>query len=317
MNNLTRALAASVTAALMGVATFGAFICAMRRWFPKGQPVRSWVPEHAEKNGTPTMGGLWILWLIFINTWIWSPRFGGATVLVAAVLLAFGALGAVDDWRKIAHRDTNGVSETHKTVFQGLTAFGAALWMVRFGPSLSVFGPYTVAIPAWIWVFWAAFIIVGTSNAVNLTDGLDGLAIGPFCVVAAVLGAFALRSANPELAVVCGAFVGAGLGFWWFNAPPARIIMGDVGALPLGAGLACVALTVHHEWALALSGIVFVGSVASVIAQTVFRRLFGKKLFLLAPIHHHFQRRGLSESAIATRFLIVTVVASIATFIIF
>ena len=299
-----------------------------------GEVIREEGPRtHMAKQGTPTMGGLLILSCIAAPALLWNDLANGYVRLAILVLLAFGLLGFRDDYRKVVRQEKDGVRPLRKFMVQGAIglAVGYALyggWVVPdFEPViiLPFFKEIQPDIGMWF-VPYSAFILVATSNAVNLTDGLDGLAIGPLLIAAGAylvfsyvaghagiskyLLIFHVRGAG-ELAVLCGAVFGAGLGFLWFNAYPAQVFMGDVGALPLGALLATVALAIKQELLLILVGGLFVLETLSVIVQVVSYRITGRRVFRMTPLHHHFEEAGSPEPKVTVRFWIVAIVLAL------
>jgi phospho-N-acetylmuramoyl-pentapeptide-transferase len=302
--------------------------------FQIGQNVRDDGPEsHLSKAGTPTMGGFLILASITVSTLLWSDlgnRFVWVVLLTTAI---FGAIGSVDDYLKLTHRDSKGLSPTKKYLWQSAVALSTALvlyYTARTPVETQLIVPFIKSIAldlGWFYIVFTYFVIVGTSNAVNLTDGLDGLAVLPTVMVAAALIVFAYVAGNVnfarylavpyisgvgEVCVFCGAIVGAGLGFLWFNTYPAQIFMGDMGALALGAALGTVAVVVRQELVLLIMGGVFVMETVSVILQVVSYKLTGKRIFRMAPIHHHFELKGWPEPRVIVRFWIITVVLVLA-----
>ncbi|MEY2867609.1 MAG: hypothetical protein RIQ43_1635 [Pseudomonadota bacterium] len=293
-----------------------------------GQPIRTDGPQsHFSKAGTPTMGGALILMTISLSTLLWADLRNRYVWIVLAVLVCFGLIGWLDDWIKIVRRDPNGLKSRHKYALQSL--FGAIAAVVLFytadAPSnTTLYLPLLkdVAIPlGGLFIVVAYFWIVGFSNAVNLTDGLDGLAIMPTVLVAGGLGIFAYASGNAvfsdylqipavpgagELAIVCAAIAGAGLGFLWFNTFPAMVFMGDIGALALGAALGAV--IVRQELILVIMGGIFVIETLSVMIQVASFKLTGKRVFRMAPIHHHFELKGWPEPRVIVRFWIISVI---------
>ena len=311
---------------------------AMIRWLKdhqaEGQPIRSDGPEtHLAKIGTPTMGGLLILGAFVFSTLLWMPLSNPYLWPVLTVAVAFGAVGSVDDWMKLRRRSHHGMSGRMKLVMQLLVAFVVTLVFIELSPPQLRYG---VAIPflkdslvplGLLYVPFAMLVMVGASNAVNLTDGLDGLAIVPVMIVAACFGLIAYLAGNVnfagylqinyvpgtgDLAVMCGALLGAGLGFLWFNAPPARVFMGDTGSLALGGALGAMSVATRHEMVLAITGGLFVLETLSVILQVASFKLTGRRIFLMAPLHHHFERKGWAESTIVIRFWIISVVLALA-----
>jgi len=294
-----------------------------------GQAVRDEGPEsHLSKSGTPTMGGALILVGIAISTLLWSDLSNHYVWLVLFVTAVFGAVGWVDDWRKVIENDPRGLPARWKYLWQSVGGIVAALYLysaVDTPAATQLFVPFFKNV-AWemgpLFVVLAYFVIVGASNAVNLTDGLDGLAILPTVMVGSALGIIAYLSGHVEFAeylhipyiagagelvVFCGAIAGAGLGFLWFNTYPAQIFMGDVGALALGAALGTVAVVTRHEIVFFIMGGIFVLETVSVILQVTSYKLTGKRIFRMAPIHHHFELKGWPEPRVIVRFWIITV----------
>ncbi|MFP7722545.1 phospho-N-acetylmuramoyl-pentapeptide-transferase [Lysobacter sp. A3-1-A15] len=296
-----------------------------------GQPIRTDGPQsHFSKAGTPTMGGALILITVLASVLLWADLRNRYVWLVLGVMVAFGAIGWWDDWIKIVRRDPNGMRSRTKYLLQSIfgLAAGVFLYMTADAPAATTFYiPLfkAVALPlvAFSFVAIAYFWIVGFSNAVNLTDGLDGLAIMPTVLVACALGVFAYASGNAvfseylqipavpgagELVIICAAIAGAGLGFLWFNTYPAMVFMGDIGALALGAVLGCIAVIVRQELVLVIMGGIFVIETLSVMAQVASFKLFGKRIFRMAPIHHHFELKGWPEPRVIVRFWIISVI---------
>ncbi|PIX61470.1 MAG: phospho-N-acetylmuramoyl-pentapeptide-transferase [Lysobacterales bacterium CG_4_10_14_3_um_filter_64_11] len=295
-----------------------------------GQPIRSDGPvSHLSKAGTPTMGGALILLAVTVASLLWGDLGNRYVWVVLGVLLSFGAIGWYDDWIKIVRRDPNGLKSRWKYVLQSIAGLLAALVLFHTADAASNTTFYlpllkNVALPLGAaFVVVAYFWIVGFSNAVNLTDGLDGLAIMPTVLVAGALGVFAYVSGNAvfsqylqipavpgagELAIVCAAIAGAGLGFLWFNTYPAMVFMGDIGALALGAALGAIAVIVRQELVLVVMGGVFVLETVSVMLQVASFKLTGRRVFRMAPIHHHFELKGWPEPRVIVRFWIISVV---------
>ena len=325
---------ATITALLISLLCGPAMIRWLKDHQAEGQPIRSDGPEtHLAKIGTPTMGGLLILGAFVFSTLLWMPLSNPYLWPVLAVAVAFGAVGSVDDWMKLRRRSHQGMSGRMKLVLQLLVAFVVTLVFIELSPPQLRYG---VAIPflkdslvplGLLYVPFAMLVMVGASNAVNLTDGLDGLAIVPVMIVAACFGLIAYLAGNVnfasylqinyvpgtgDLAVMCGALLGAGLGFLWFNAPPARVFMGDTGSLALGGALGAMSVATRHELVLAITGGLFVLETLSVILQVASFKLTGRRIFLMAPLHHHFERKGWAESTIVIRFWIISVVLALA-----
>lgn len=323
--------------AILGVLTALGISLLLGPWFIRrltelriGQAVRDDGPQsHLSKSGTPTMGGALILSAIFISTLLWTDLSNRYVWVVLIVTAIFGAVGWVDDYRKVAKRDSRGLPARWKYFWQSIAGFGAAIFLYYTAQSpaeTQLFIPFfkNVALDlGFFYIVFTYFVIVGTSNAVNLTDGLDGLAIMPSVMVAGALGLIAYLTGHSqfsqylqiayipgagELAVFCCALVGAGLGFLWFNTYPAQVFMGDVGALALGAALGLVAVIVRHEIVLFIMGGIFVLETVSVILQVASFKLTGRRIFRMAPIHHHFELKGWPEPRVIVRFWIITLV---------
>jgi len=328
-----------------GAVVTALFIClifgpAMIRWLKRiqgkdGQPIRTDMTDaHAiAKRGTPTMGGVMILSAFTISTLLWADPRNGFVWAVLLVTAGFGALGMADDWLKVSKRNPKGISARHKFLAQMVIGLVAAYWIGQLtrGPLSD-----TVAIPffkevlidlGWGFPIFAMLVMVGASNAVNLTDGLDGLAIVPVMIAAGCFALIAYLVGNTvfanylqlhyvagtgELAVLCGALIGAALGFLWFNAPPASVFMGDTGSLALGGALGAMAVATKHEIVLAIVGGLFVLETLSVVVQVASFKLTGKRVFRMAPLHHHFERKGWAEPQIVIRFWIIALVLALA-----
>ncbi|GGA69868.1 phospho-N-acetylmuramoyl-pentapeptide-transferase [Nitratireductor aestuarii] len=299
----------------------------------KGQPIRADGPQtHFKKAGTPTMGGLMILSGILGSCLLWANLASVYVLVTLMVTVGFGAIGFYDDYMKVTKQSHLGVSGKVRLALEFLIA-GVAAWIIMqngqapFSSTLTFpfFKEFLLNLGLFFIPF-AAFVIVGAGNAVNLTDGLDGLAIVPVMVAAASFGVIAYLSGNAifadylqihfvpgtgELAVVLGAVIGAGLGFLWFNAPPAAIFMGDTGSLALGGLIGTVAVATKHEIVLAIIGGLFVVEIFSVIIQVAVFKMTGKRVFLMAPIHHHFEKLGWTESQVVIRFWIIAVVLAL------
>jgi phospho-N-acetylmuramoyl-pentapeptide-transferase len=295
-----------------------------------GQTVRDDGPEsHLTKAGTPTMGGTLLLVAIAVSTLFWADLSNRYVWVVLLVTLLFGVIGFYDDYKKLVLQDSAGLAARYKYFWQSVVTLGAA-YVLYSSAALPVetqlIFPYmknlVVNLGPW-YVLLTYFVVVGASNAVNLTDGLDGLAIMPTVLVAGAMGVFAYASGHAqiaeylliprlpgvgEVAIFCGAMVGAGLGFLWFNAYPAQVFMGDVGALALGAALGIVAVVVRQELVLFIAGGVFVVETVSVILQVASFKLTGRRIFRMAPLHHHFELKGWPEPRVIVRFWIITVI---------
>lgn len=320
-----------VLTALFIALFIGPFLIKRLGEYQIGQSVRSDGPKtHLGKTGTPTMGGLLILVSIAVSTLCWADLGNRFVWVVFMVTLLFGIIGWVDDYKKVVNRNPHGLSARYKYLFQSIVGFAAAifLYVTATTPSeTQLIVPFvkTVSIHMswWFYLVLAYFVIVGSSNAVNLTDGLDGLAILPTVMVAGALAIFAYVTGNirfseylgipyvpgvGEIAVFCGAMVGAGLGFLWFNTYPAQVFMGDIGALALGAALGVIAVVVRQELVLFIMGGVFVMETVSVILQVGSYKLTGRRIFHMAPLHHHYELKGWPEPRVIVRFWIVTVI---------
>ncbi len=327
------------TAQLVVVAMGSRFIRWMQAKQGKGQPIRAdGIERHVvEKAGTPTMGGVMILAGLLVGTLLWSDLSNVYVWAVILVTAGYGVLGFTDDYAKVTKQSTAGVSGKIRLVMEAAIAVAAVALMVVFGtsppetPELAT----SVAFPVfkqllmplgWFYLAFGAFIIVGAANAVNFTDGLDGLATVPVMIAAAAFGFIAYLVGNyvfaqylklhfvpgvGEIAIYCGAMIGAGLGFLWYNAPPAKIFMGDTGSLALGGGIGAVAVATKHEIVLGIIGGLFVMETLSVMIQVASFKLTGKRVFRMAPIHHHFEKLGWSESTVVIRFWIIAVMLAL------
>ncbi len=326
----------AVVTALLFVFMFGpSIIDNLRLRQGKGQPIRADGPKShiINKAGTPTMGGLMILSGMLVSTLLWANPANHYVWVVLSVTIGFGLIGFYDDYLKVTRQTHNGFSGRIRLLLEALIAGAACAALVTIGRapfSTSLVFPFFKELVfdlGWFYVLFAAFIVIGAGNAVNLTDGLDGLAIVPVMIAAASFGMIAYLSGNAvfadylqihyvagtgELAVLLGAVLGAGLGFLWFNAPPASIFMGDTGSLALGGLIGTVAVATKHEIVLAVIGGLFVLEAVSVIVQVVSFKLTGKRVFRMAPIHHHFEQLGWTEPQIVIRFWIVAVVLALA-----
>jgi phospho-N-acetylmuramoyl-pentapeptide-transferase len=330
-----RTLGAAATGLFL-VFFFGpTIIAALRLKQHGGQPIRAdGPPSHLLlKKGTPTMGGLMILSGLVVSTVLWANPLNPYVWIVLAVTLGFGFVGFYDDYLKVTKQSHSGFAGRLRLAIEAVIALAACYALVRLGRdpfSTALVIPFfkdVVLNLGWFFVMFGAFIIVGAGNAVNLTDGLDGLAIVPVMIAAASFGMIAYLAGNAvfsdylqinyvagtgELAVLCGAVLGAGLGFLWFNAPPASIFMGDTGSLALGGMLGSIAVAVKHEIVLAVIGGLFVLEAVSVIVQVASFKLTGKRIFRMAPIHHHFEQLGWTEPQIVIRFWIISVMLALA-----
>jgi len=293
-----------------------------------GQPIRADGPQsHLAKAGTPTMGGALILIAIVFSTLLWADLGNRHVWVVLGVTLVFGAIGWVDDYKKLVLKDSRGMSAGAKFFWQSLAGLGVSIYLymsaelpIETQLILPFFKDVAIYL-GWLFIPLSYLVIVGFSNAVNLTDGLDGLAILPTVMVAGALGIITYATGNirfseylgipyvpgvGEVVVFCGALVGAGLGFLWFNTHPAQVFMGDVGALALGAALGVIAVVVRQEIVLMVMGGVFVMETVSVILQVVSYKLTGRRIFRMAPLHHHFELKGWPEPRVIVRFWIIT-----------
>jgi len=324
-----RAILGVLTALLMAL-LIGPFVIRRLARARVGQFVRDDGPEtHLSKTGTPTMGGALILVAIAVSTLMWADLGNRFVWAVLLVTLAFGLVGGIDDWRKLVYGNARGLSAAAKFGGQSLIALLAAVYLYQSAEvpaETELIVPFfkEIAIPLGVWfVPFVYLVIVGSSNAVNLTDGLDGLAIMPTVMVAGALGVIVYAAGNVEfsaylqiphvpgvgeLVVFAGALVGAGLGFLWFNTYPAQVFMGDVGALALGAALGVLAVAARHELVLVIMGGVFVVETLSVILQVTSYKFTGRRIFRMAPLHHHFELKGWPEPRVIVRFWIVTVI---------
>jgi phospho-N-acetylmuramoyl-pentapeptide-transferase len=351
-----RAVMAALTALLMGLVA-GPFVIRRLAELKIGQPIRGYgMASHMSKSGTPTMGGVLILLCISVSTLLWFDLSNRFVWIVLLVTLGFGAIGWVDDWRKVVHKDPEGMRSREKYFWQSLIGLLAALYLVfsisessnmrvlelfftwvRSGfdlnlpPKAGLMLPFVkeISYPLGVlgFVILTYLVIVGASNAVNLTDGLDGLAIMPVVMVGSALGVFAYVTGSAvyskylffphipgagELLIFCSAMAGAGLAFLWFNTHPAQVFMGDVGALALGAALGTIAVIVRQEIVLAIMGGIFVVEALSVMLQVTWfkftKKMYGegRRLFKMAPLHHHFEKNGWKETQVVVRFWIIT-----------
>jgi phospho-N-acetylmuramoyl-pentapeptide-transferase len=326
----------AIVTAMVFVFLFGGpFIDMLRVRQGKGQPIRDDGPAShlLTKKGTPTMGGLMILSGLLVSTLLWANPMNPYVWIVLGVTLAFGLIGFYDDYLKVTKQTHAGISGKTRLAIEAAIAVIACVALMRLGRppiATSLVFPFFKELVfnlGWFFVVLGAFVIVGAGNAVNLTDGLDGLAIVPVMIAAASFGLISYLAGNAvfadylqihfvsgtgELAVLCGAVIGAGLGFLWFNAPPASIFMGDTGSLSLGGMLGAIAVATKHEIVLAVIGGLFVVEAVSVIVQVVSFKLTGKRVFKMAPIHHHYEQLGWTEPQIVIRFWIVAVVLALA-----
>ena len=342
-----RVLAATLTAMFLSFGLYPWFIRSLSRK-QIGQVVRTDGPEtHLVKSGTPTMGGALMIFALIISTVLWANPHNAMVWVVTMVTVAFAMVGYVDDAAKIRRKSSGGLSGRYKLLLQFAFAIAVTSWLFygdsglpsdwlairnRLAVPFVSFDRYPIILPPWASVIFASFVMVGTSNAVNLTDGLDGLAIGPVMVsagtyailaymaglmlfgnvIAVYLGIPHVESAS-ELAIYCAAVVGVGFGFLWFNTYPAQVFMGDVGSLALGGGLGALAVVTKNELLSLLLGGIFVTESLSVIVQVASFKLTGKRVFLMAPIHHHYEKKGWAEPKVIVRFWIISIMLAIAS----
>jgi phospho-N-acetylmuramoyl-pentapeptide-transferase len=336
---LTFRTGASVfTAQLVCIAMGSRFIRWMQKKQGRGQPIRTDGPEsHLSKRGTPTMGGFMILAGLMVGTLLWADLSNVYVWVAILVTGGYGLLGFTDDYAKVTKQSSAGLSGKQKLVAQFVIALLAVFLIMWFGPDSPAVPDLesSLAFPVvkeavfnlgWFYLAFGAVVIVGASNAVNLTDGLDGLAIVPVMIASAAFGVIAYLVGNflfadylqvhfvpgvGELAVFCGGMIGAGLGFLWYNAPPAKIFMGDTGSLALGGALGTIAVAAKHEIVLAIIGGLFVAEALSVMIQVAWFKRTGKRIFLMAPIHHHFEKMGWAESTVVIRFWIISLMLAL------
>ncbi|WP_347330808.1 phospho-N-acetylmuramoyl-pentapeptide-transferase [Marinimicrobium locisalis] len=323
-----RAILGVLTALVLSL-LLGPWMIRRLNYLQIGQAVRDDGPQtHLSKSGTPTMGGTLILAAIFISTLLWTDLSNRYVWVVLMVTGIFGAVGWVDDYRKVVQSNSRGLPARWKYFWQSVAGLGAAIFLYYSAvvpAETQLFVPFFKNVALDLGLFYLVltyFVIVGSSNAVNLTDGLDGLAIMPSVMVGAALGVIAYLSGHVEFAnylhiahipgagelvIFCGALAGAGLGFLWFNTYPAQVFMGDVGALALGAALGVIAVIIRHEIVLFIMGGIFVMETVSVILQVASFKLTGRRIFRMAPLHHHFELKGWPEPRVIVRFWIITV----------
>ena len=329
-----RTLGATLTALFLSLYFGKPFIAWLKSRQKNGQPIRlDGPPTHLlTKKGTPTMGGLLIIGSLTFSTLLWSDWTNPYVWIILIITIGFGLLGAIDDYKKLASYSSKGISGKMKLLIQSILTIAITYWITKSMPEGL---GYTVTVPflkgvslnlGFMFYLWTLLVIVGSSNAVNLTDGLDGLAIGPilitaisFCIITYIVGntIFSSYLQLPyipnvsELCVFIGALIGAGLGFLWFNAPPARVFMGDTGSLAVGGALGGIGVITKHEIVLAIIGGLFVLEAVSVIIQVGYYKMTKKRIFLMAPIHHHFEKKGWAEATIVIRFWIISAVLAI------
>ena len=297
-----------------------------------GQPIREDGPSwHIEmKRGTPTMGGVIILGALIISTLLWADLSNVYIWIVLYITFGFGLIGFIDDYLKVSKNNHKGLSGRLKLIFQFSIVIVATIWIYMVSDralqgilAFPFAKNYTIYLGIVLWCIFTSLVVVGSSNAVNLTDGLDGLAIVPIIIAAGVFGIIAYLVGNTifsnylnlfyvegsgELIILCSSLVGAGIGFLWFNAPPASVFMGDTGSLSTGAALGIISVIIKHEIVLAIVGGLFVLEAVSVIVQVLSFQLTGKRIFKMAPLHHHFEKKGWSESTVVIRFWIIAVI---------
>lgn len=325
-----RAMVAFLVSFLLVLIFEPIFIRRLRAGGVKGQPIRDDGPQmHHGKKGTPTMGGVVIVGVVLVVTFLFADLLNHFVWIAMLVMLAFGLIGFLDDWRKVTQQNSKGLSENEKLLWQITVAGVAALALLVSGFSSHLTLPFfkDVSIPlGFLFVPFVIIVVVGTANAVNLTDGLDGLAIGPVMTVAGTYAVFSYLSGNSiisnylqipyangvgELSILLAAIFAAGLGFLWYNTFPAQIFMGDSGAMALGGVLGFIAVLVKQELVMVIAGGVFVVEALSVLIQRYYYKLTGKRIFRMAPIHHHFELLGWAEPKIIVRFWIISIVLAL------
>jgi len=328
-----RAGGAFLTALIFGFLFGPPLINVLRRSQGKGQPIRSDGPEsHAAKAGTPTMGGLLIVGALLSSTLLWARLDNPFVWMVLFVTLSFGLIGFADDYAKVSKQNVKGVPGRLRLALGFAIAAVAAVWAAWFHPpelahqlALPVFKDTLVNL-GWFFIPFAMFVIVGAANAVNLTDGLDGLAIMPVMIAGATLGVISYAvgrvdfteyldvhyvPGTGEILIFAAGLFGGGLGFLWYNAPPAAVFMGDTGSLALGGALGAIAVATKHEIVLGIVGGLFVAEALSVIVQVLYFKRTGKRVFLMAPIHHHYEKKGWAEPTIVIRFWIISLILAV------
>ncbi|GAA0472659.1 phospho-N-acetylmuramoyl-pentapeptide-transferase [Parasphingorhabdus litoris] len=325
-----RSGAAVATALFIGMLIGPRFINMLRMKQGKGQPIREDGPiTHLKKAGTPTMGGLMILLSVVVSVLLWMDLSNIFVWVCIFVTLGFGAIGFMDDYDKVSKSSHKGVPGRVRLLMEFVVA-GFATWIIVQQVGTNLYVPFFNEVQinlGWFYFPFAMFVIVGSGNAVNLTDGLDGLATMPVAIASATFLILVYLSGNAvfseylgipfvpgagELAIFCACIIGACLAFLWFNAPPAAVFMGDTGSLALGGALGAIAVSIHHEIVLAIVGGLFVLEAVSVIVQVFFFKRTGKRVFRMAPIHHHFEQLGWSESTVVIRFWIISLVLALA-----
>ena len=334
-NFITFRTGAAILTSLFFSLIFGNMIInSLSKFQPIGQPIRTDGPKNhiLEKAGTPTMGGVLIILSVLISLIFWSDLQNNYVWISVFTIISFGLIGLIDDYKKIKFNSSSGLKRSTRIIFQILICLFITFLIIN---NLNENINTTISFPFFknlvvdfgiFYLILGVFIIIGSANSVNLTDGLDGLAIVPVMIVAMAFAFIAYVSGNMvfakyllinyisgtgELAVFCGSLIGAALGFLWFNAPPAKVFMGDTGSLALGGSLGAIAIMVKHEIVLAIIGGLFVLETLSVIIQVISFKLTGKRVFMMAPLHHHFEKKGWAESTIVIRFWIITIVLAL------
>ncbi len=329
----TRTVAATFTSGLIVFLLSPPMIRFLKKYQKNGQPIRADGPKRhiIEKSGTPTMGGVIILLGVIVSSLLWADLSNRYIWVVGFVALCFGLIGFYDDYLKVFNSSSNGLGSIYKIMLQTFISIISIYFLIRYVTDFDpvVFLPFVKDFSINLGIFFIIFstlVVVGSSNSVNLTDGLDGLAIMPVMIAIGSFGLIAYLTGNilfseylniqympgsGELAIVCGAVIGAGIGFLWYNAPPAMIFMGDTGSLSLGSVIGIIAVITKHEFVLLIIGGVFVLEATSVIVQVISFRLTGKRIFKMAPLHHHFEQKGWSEPTIVIRFWIISLILAL------
>lgn len=325
-----RTIGGTLTALLISI-VMGPAIISLLKKLQFEQYVREDGPKsHHKKTGTPTMGGLLILSSLIISTLLWADLSNRYIWVVLAVTIGFSAIGFLDDYLKIKKKNSDGLNSKQKIIFQSIIAFLSLFYLYNSAeiiPEISFIVPFfkdlIIPMSSYVFILTGMFVLIGSSNAVNLTDGLDGLAILPSVLIGGALGLIAYAMGNQliadylflphlplagELIVFCGALIGSGIGFLWYNTYPAQVFMGDIGSLALGAILGIIAIILRHELVFAIMAGVFVIETMSVAIQVLSFKIRKKRVFLMAPIHHHYELKGLAEPKIIVRFWIITLV---------
>lgn len=324
-----RSICAFLCSFIIVLLTGKSMIKKLKKFQKNGQPIRTDGPEsHLQtKKGTPTMGGLIILFSVFVTTLLWADIDNTKVIACIIVMLGFGVIGAIDDYFKIKKNNSKGISGKKKLFFQSIIAIGCFYLCSPDSTTLyfPIFKNFQIDV-GYFFIIWTIIVIVGSSNAVNLTDGLDGLAMGPVVMSSICLAIISYLAGNiifanylhihyvqglSEICVFLSALVGASLGFMWFNAPPAKVFMGDTGSIAIGGALGFVAVLSKHEIIFAIIGGIFVLETISVILQVGYFKMTGKRILLMAPLHHHFEKKGWAESTIVFRCWIISIVLGI------